>query len=56
MDHGDFTVFYLDDGRVVGALTVGRSDDLDHARRMISARATPSAEALADEATELSSL
>jgi 3-phenylpropionate/trans-cinnamate dioxygenase ferredoxin reductase subunit len=56
MEDGDFTVFYLDDGRVVGALTVGRSDDLDHARRMISARATPSAEALADEATELSSL
>jgi 3-phenylpropionate/trans-cinnamate dioxygenase ferredoxin reductase subunit len=56
LDDGDFSVFYLDDGRVVGALTLGRSDDLDHARRMISARATPSPEALADEATDLSSL
>jgi 3-phenylpropionate/trans-cinnamate dioxygenase ferredoxin reductase subunit len=54
MDDGDFTVFYLDDGRVMGALTVGRPDDLDHARRMISARSTPSPQALADEGTDLS--
>ncbi len=32
-----FTNWYLADGRVVGALTVGRSDDLDHARRLLSA-------------------
>jgi 3-phenylpropionate/trans-cinnamate dioxygenase ferredoxin reductase subunit len=33
---GKFTVFYVHDGRVAGALTVGRSDDLQHARRMIA--------------------
>ena len=33
---GDFTAFYLDDGRVTAALTVGRSDDLEHARRFIA--------------------
>ena len=56
-DAGEFTCFYLaDDGRVVAALTAGRSDDLDHAKRMISARATPDRAALADESTDLSSL
>jgi 3-phenylpropionate/trans-cinnamate dioxygenase ferredoxin reductase subunit len=34
---GAFTNWYLDKGRVVAALTVGRSDDLDHARRMMAA-------------------
>jgi 3-phenylpropionate/trans-cinnamate dioxygenase ferredoxin reductase subunit len=33
---GKFTVFYLQDGRVAGALTVGRSGDLQHARRLIA--------------------
>ena len=36
-DEGEFTVFYLDHGRVVGALSVGRSEDLGHARRWIAA-------------------
>jgi 3-phenylpropionate/trans-cinnamate dioxygenase ferredoxin reductase subunit len=36
IDQGEFTVFYLHDGRVAGALSVGRSDDLDHARRILS--------------------
>jgi 3-phenylpropionate/trans-cinnamate dioxygenase ferredoxin reductase component len=35
-EDGDFTTWYLKDGRVVAALTFGRSDDLDHARRLIS--------------------
>jgi 3-phenylpropionate/trans-cinnamate dioxygenase ferredoxin reductase component len=35
---GSFTQWYLDDGRVVAALTVGRSPDLDHARRLIATR------------------
>jgi len=35
-DEGSFTVFYLQEGRVRGALTVGRSDDLQHARRWIA--------------------
>jgi 3-phenylpropionate/trans-cinnamate dioxygenase ferredoxin reductase subunit len=42
--------------RVVGAATVGRGDDLDHARRLIRAHATPTRAALADEATDLSTL
>jgi 3-phenylpropionate/trans-cinnamate dioxygenase ferredoxin reductase component len=35
-----FTAFYLDGGRVVGAATVGRSEDLDEARDLISTRAS----------------
>jgi 3-phenylpropionate/trans-cinnamate dioxygenase ferredoxin reductase subunit len=35
-DDGAFTVFYLQSGRVRGALTVGRSDDLQAARRLIA--------------------
>ena len=56
IDDGSFTAFSLDDGRVVAAITVGRSDDLDHARRMIKERATPDPNALADESTDLASL
>jgi 3-phenylpropionate/trans-cinnamate dioxygenase ferredoxin reductase subunit len=36
MDGGEFSVFYVDGERVVGALSVGRPDDLDEARRLIS--------------------
>jgi 3-phenylpropionate/trans-cinnamate dioxygenase ferredoxin reductase subunit len=39
IDAGEFTVFYLHDGRVAGALSVGRSDDLEHARRLLTAGA-----------------
>jgi 3-phenylpropionate/trans-cinnamate dioxygenase ferredoxin reductase subunit len=35
LDDGEFTIFYRDGERVVAALTVGRSDDLDEARRLI---------------------
>jgi 3-phenylpropionate/trans-cinnamate dioxygenase ferredoxin reductase subunit len=31
-----FTNWYLDRGRLAGALTVGRSDDLEHARRLLA--------------------
>jgi 3-phenylpropionate/trans-cinnamate dioxygenase ferredoxin reductase subunit len=37
-DDGKFTTWYLKDGRVLAALTFGRSDDLDHARRLIAER------------------
>jgi 3-phenylpropionate/trans-cinnamate dioxygenase ferredoxin reductase component len=37
IDDGEFTIFYLHDGRVAAALTVGRSDDLEHAGRLLSA-------------------
>jgi 3-phenylpropionate/trans-cinnamate dioxygenase ferredoxin reductase subunit len=35
---GSFTHWYLQDGRVAAALTWGRSDDLDHARRLMTER------------------
>jgi 3-phenylpropionate/trans-cinnamate dioxygenase ferredoxin reductase component len=38
LDDGEFTIFYLADGRLAAALTVGRSDDLDHARRWLTER------------------
>ena len=56
IDDGKFTAFSLDGGRVVSAVTVGRSDDLEHARRMITERATPDPDALADEGTGLAEL
>lgn len=56
VDDGDFTAFYLDDGKVTAALTVGRSDDLEHAKRFIAAGASPAADALRDEDTDLESL
>jgi 3-phenylpropionate/trans-cinnamate dioxygenase ferredoxin reductase subunit len=36
---GEFTVWYLERGRVVGALMVGRSQDVDHASSLIASRA-----------------
>jgi hypothetical protein len=38
---------------VVAALSVGRSDDLDHARRFIAERTRPDTGALADVGTDL---
>ena len=35
---GEFAAFWVDDGRVTAAMSVGRSDDLEHARRFISER------------------
>jgi 3-phenylpropionate/trans-cinnamate dioxygenase ferredoxin reductase component len=56
LEEGDFTAFYVDDGRVTAALTVGRSDDLEHARRFIVERPEVDRAALADEGTDLASL
>jgi len=36
IDEGEFSIFYLHDGRVAGALSVGRSDDLEDARRLLA--------------------
>jgi 3-phenylpropionate/trans-cinnamate dioxygenase ferredoxin reductase component len=38
-DAGEFSAWYLADGRVAGALSVGRSEDLAHARRLIESGA-----------------
>ena len=56
MEDGEFTAFYLDDGQVTAALTVGRSDDLEHARRFITEHTQVDPAALADEGTDLASL
>jgi 3-phenylpropionate/trans-cinnamate dioxygenase ferredoxin reductase subunit len=37
-EDGEFTTWYLKDRRVRAALTFGRSEDLDHARRLIAER------------------
>jgi 3-phenylpropionate/trans-cinnamate dioxygenase ferredoxin reductase component len=57
MDDGEFTAFYLgDDGVVTAALTVGRSDDLEAARRFIREKTAPDEAALADLSSDLGSL
>jgi 3-phenylpropionate/trans-cinnamate dioxygenase ferredoxin reductase subunit len=57
MDDGEFTAFYIgDDGVVTAALTVGRSDDLEAARRFIREKVAPDEGALADTSTDLESL
>ncbi|HEV7847480.1 MAG TPA: FAD-dependent oxidoreductase [Thermoleophilaceae bacterium] len=56
MDDHEFTVFYVDEGQVKAALTVGRSDDLDHARRFISEKIVVDSAALADAGSDLASL
>lgn len=57
-EDGEFAVFYLHDGRVAAALSVGRSDDLEHARRLITAHAEVAdrVDALADTSTDLASV
>jgi 3-phenylpropionate/trans-cinnamate dioxygenase ferredoxin reductase component len=56
LDAHDFTAFFVDEGRVVAALTVGRSDDLEHAKRLLVSRAQVDPAALADESKDLGSL
>jgi 3-phenylpropionate/trans-cinnamate dioxygenase ferredoxin reductase component len=57
MEDGSFTVFYLgEDGAVKAALTVGRSDDLEHAGRFIKEGTAPDRHELEDEGTDLASL
>jgi 3-phenylpropionate/trans-cinnamate dioxygenase ferredoxin reductase component len=57
-EDGRFTVFYLAGGRVAGALTVGRSDDLQQARRLIAeaSEIADGAAALGDLSTDLETL
>jgi 3-phenylpropionate/trans-cinnamate dioxygenase ferredoxin reductase subunit len=58
-DERDFTTFYLKDGRVLAALTWGRSDDLEHARRLIAGKSVldkPQRDALRDLDIDLSTV
>ncbi len=58
VDDGAFSVFYLSGGHVAGALSVGRSEDLQHARRFIAGHTEigDRADALGDLATDLETL
>jgi 3-phenylpropionate/trans-cinnamate dioxygenase ferredoxin reductase component len=57
-DAGEFTAWYLDGGKVAAALTVGRSDDLMQARRLIESGADVSGarDQLVDEDSDLDSV
>ncbi len=54
-DAGEFSVWYLKDGRVAGALSVGRSEDLAEARRLLADQVDVSAarERIADLDSDL---
>ena len=57
VDDGAFSVFYLRAGRVEGALSVGRSEDLQHARRFIAEHTSiAEPDALGDLSTDLETL
>jgi 3-phenylpropionate/trans-cinnamate dioxygenase ferredoxin reductase component len=58
IDEGEFSVWFMSDGRVVAALSVGRSDDLEDARRLITSGAAigEKAEQLSDVATDLATI
>lgn len=58
IDDGEFAIFYLQQGRVVAALSVGRSDDLEHARRLITSHADVGDRVgeLTDTSTDLGSI
>ena len=54
-DAGEFSAWYLDGGKVAAALSVGRSEDLAHARRLLESGADVSGQkdALADADSDL---
>jgi 3-phenylpropionate/trans-cinnamate dioxygenase ferredoxin reductase component len=56
LEQGKFAAFYVDDGHVTAAMSVGRSDDLDHARRFISERTQVDPATLADPDADLASV
>ncbi|HEV2791869.1 MAG TPA: FAD-dependent oxidoreductase [Solirubrobacterales bacterium] len=57
-DSGEFSVWYLQGGRVAGCLAVGRPEDLAEARRLLADRVDVSAAAdrIADAASDLASI
>lgn len=57
-DAGEFLVWYIKDGRVAGALSVGRSEDLGEARRLLAARVDVSGvtDRLADAGSDLAEI
>jgi 3-phenylpropionate/trans-cinnamate dioxygenase ferredoxin reductase component len=57
-DSGEFSVWYLQGGRVAGCLSVGRSEDLAEARRLLAERVDVSAavDRIGDPSAELASI
>jgi 3-phenylpropionate/trans-cinnamate dioxygenase ferredoxin reductase subunit len=57
-DGGEFSVWYLKDGRVAGALSVGRSEDLAEARRMLAEQVdvATARDAIADPDSDLAAI
>ena len=53
LDDGEFTAFYLDRDRLMGALAVGRSADLTHVRRWLAEGAAVDRAMLVDAETDL---
>jgi len=56
IEDGEFIAFYVDDNQVRAALSVGRSDDLDQARRFLSERTQVDSAVLGDLDADLSSV
>src|SRR5918995_1406380 len=56
MEAREFSVFYVDGGQVKAALSVGRSDDLDQARRFISDGTKVDPKALGSLETDLAAV
>ena len=56
MEENEFAVFWVEDGRVTAAMSVGRSDDLEQGRRMIAERTQVDPSQLADLGTDLTSV
>jgi 3-phenylpropionate/trans-cinnamate dioxygenase ferredoxin reductase subunit len=57
-EQGEFSVWYLKDGRVAGALSVGRSEDLAEARRLLADRVDVSGarDRIADPGSDLAEI
>jgi 3-phenylpropionate/trans-cinnamate dioxygenase ferredoxin reductase subunit len=58
LEEGKFSAWYLANGRLEGALSIGRSEDLEHARRLIALREPlgDHADALGDLGSDLAAL
>ena len=56
IEEKEFSVFYLEDGRLKAAMSVGRSDDLDHARRLLSEGTQVDEAVLTDVSRDLAEL
>jgi len=58
IDDGEFSIWHIEEGHVRAALSIGRSDDLEHARRLIASGADlgPRVAELADLSSDLAAL